>query len=176
MAITIIRRNDERAGYCNVHSWVVLVWLIASNEAEIEPDPPVALVNPQIVEAADDRLDYDGCLSFPGIFAGTVRPPHLQVTGLDEDGKRFDRVSAGFDAVVVHHEIDRPNGVLFIDRVEKFEDLYRLHKDEHGRFHRVPITTGQFSTMGASSRMKTISAHHRSVLTTQIPASGGSAR
>ncbi len=132
----------------DVHFRVVLVRLNAGNEAGDEPDPPIALVNPKIIEAADEQVDYDGCLSFPGIFADTVRPHHLRVTGLDEEGKPFNRLFTGFDAVVVHHEIDHLNGVLFIDRVEKFEDLYRLREDEDGRFHRVPLTTGQFSTMG----------------------------
>ncbi len=130
----------------NVHFRVVLVRLNAGNEAGIEPDPPIALVNPKIIEAGDERLDYDGCLSFPGLFADTVRPHRLRVTGLDEEGKPFDRVFTGFDAVVVHHEIDHLNGVLFIDRVEKFEDLYRLREDEHGRYHRVPITTSQWQS------------------------------
>lgn len=127
----------------DVHFRVVLVRLNANNETGKEPDPPIALINPKIIAAADDQLDFDGCLSFPGIFADTVRPHHLRVTGLDESGQRFDRVFTGFDAVVVHHEIDHLNGVLFIDRVMRFEDLYQLHEDEHGRYHRTPITTAQ---------------------------------
>ena len=83
------------------------------------------------------------------LFADTIRPHHLRVTGLDEEGKPFDRVFTGFDAVVVHHEIDHLNGVLFIDRVEKFEDLYRLQEDEHGRYRRAPITTGQWQSGSA---------------------------
>lgn len=66
--------------------------------------------------------------------------------GLDEDGKAFDRIFAGYDAVVVHHEIDHLDGVLFIDRVEKFEDLYQLREDEYGRFTRMPITTSQLQS------------------------------
>jgi peptide deformylase len=136
----------------NVHFRVVLVRLNAGNKDGDEPDPPIALVNPQIIEAADEQLDYDGCLSFPGIYANTVRPHHLRVTGLDEAGKRFDRLFTGFDAVVVHHEIDHLNGVLFIDRVEKFEDLYQLLEDEHGRFHRVPITASQWQSGAVFNR------------------------
>lgn len=125
---------------------VVIVRLGAGNDEGIEPDPPIALVNPKIIEAADEQMDFDGCLSFPGLFAETIRPHHLRVTGLDEEGRAFDRIFSGYDAVVVHHEIDHLNGVLFIDRVEKFEDFYRLREDENGRFTRVPITTGQWQS------------------------------
>ncbi len=130
----------------DVHFRVVLVRLNVGNEAGIEPDPPISLVNPKIIRAADEQRDYDGCLSFPGIYADTVRPHQLRVIGLDEDGKAFDRIFVGYDAVVVHHEIDHLDGVLFIDRVEKFEDLYQLREDEYGRFTRMPITTSQWQS------------------------------
>ena len=130
----------------SVHFRVVIVCLGAGNGEGSEPDPPIALVNPKIIEAADEQMDFDGCLSFPGLFAETMRPHHLRVTGLDEEGRAFDRVFSGYDAVVAHHEIDHLNGVLFIDRVEKFEDFYRLREDENGRFTRVPIATGQWQS------------------------------
>ncbi|MFO7680911.1 MAG: peptide deformylase [Chloroflexota bacterium] len=144
----------------NVHFRLVLVRLNAGNEAGGEPDPPIALVNPQIIEAADEQLDFDGCLSFPGIYANTIRPHHLRVTGLDEDGKPFNRLFTGFDAVVVHHEIDHLNGVLFIDRVEKFEDLYQLREDENGRFHRVPIITSQGQSGAVFGRAASLGELH----------------
>jgi peptide deformylase len=122
----------------NVHQRVVMVRLGSRNEEGREPDPPIALIDPQIVEAGDELRDFDGCLSFPGLYAETVRPHFLRVTGLDERGRPFDRVFEGFDAVVVHHEIDHLDGVLFIDRVQSIEDLYRARLDEHGQLVRVP--------------------------------------
>ena len=124
----------------NFHSRVIVVRLGGRSEEEVEPGPPVALINPEIVEVGQERRDFDGCLSFPGLFAETVRPHYLRVTGLDEWGQPFERVFEGFDAVVVHHEIDHLNGVLFIDRVEKVEDLYRVREDENGELVRVPVT------------------------------------
>lgn len=123
----------------NDHSRVVVVQLGSHDEKKPEPDPPIALVNPEIVEAKEDRRDFDGCLSFPGLFAETVRPHYLRVTGLDEWGKPFDRVFEGFDAVLVHHEIDHLDGILFIDRVTKAEDLYRVRENEKGEMVRVPV-------------------------------------
>jgi peptide deformylase len=85
---------------------VVVVRLGSRNEDEREPDPPIALINPKIVEAGNERRDFGGCLSFPGLYGETVRPHYLSVTGLDERGRPFDYAFEGFDAVVVHHEID----------------------------------------------------------------------
>ena len=74
--------------------------------AENEPEPPWGLLNPGIIETGNEQRDFDGCLSFPGLYAKTVRPHYLRVTGLDEWGQLFDHVFEGFDAVLVHHEID----------------------------------------------------------------------
>jgi peptide deformylase len=107
---------------------------------EREPDPPVALIDPQIEEAGDARRDFDGCLSFPGLYGETERPHYLRVTGLDGAGRPFDRVFEGFDAVVVHHEIDHLNGVLFIDRIASIDDLYHVREGEDGERVRVPVS------------------------------------
>ena len=127
----------------DVHSRVVVVRLDGGKDDggnTRAPDPPIALINPHIVESKDERRDFDGCLSFPGLYGETVRPHHLRVTGLDENGHPFDRLFKGFNAVLVHHEIDHLDGVLFIDRVESIEDLYRVRNGKNGEWVRVPVS------------------------------------
>ncbi len=123
-----------------VHSRVVIVCLGARNEWDHEAGTPTALVDPEIIESDDERKDFDGCLSFPGLYGETIRPHYLRVTGIAEDGKPFDRILAGFDAVLVHHEIDHLDGILFIDRIESLDDLYRVYMDGNGKPVRVPIS------------------------------------
>jgi peptide deformylase len=123
----------------NVHRRVVIVRLGSRRENGQQPDPPVALIDPAIREAGNEQRDFDGCLSFPGLYAETIRPHYLRVTGLDEQERPFDRVFEGFDAVVVHHEMDHLDGVLFIDRVESIEDLYQVRMDENGQLVRIPV-------------------------------------
>lgn len=140
---TLISRDDGiglAAPQINVHSRVVVVQLGSRNGDNGQPGPPLALIDPEIVEAKNPKRDFDGCLSFPGLYAETARPHYLRVTGLDENGKPFDRVFEGFDAVVVHHEIDHLDGVLFIDRVENLEDMYTVREDENGELVRVPVS------------------------------------
>jgi peptide deformylase len=127
----------------DVHSRVVVVRLGGRRDDggdKSEPDPPLALINPKVIEAGNEERDFDGCLSFPGLYGETARPHYMRVTGLDEAGHPFDRVFEGFDAVVVHHEIDHLDGVLFIDRVKCIEDLYRMREGEGGELVRVPVS------------------------------------
>lgn len=117
----------------NIHRRVVVVRLGGGEGLEAEAGSPVALVDPAILETSGARLDFDGCLSFPGLYAETARPHLLKVMGLDEAGDPFERVFRGFDAVLVHHEIDHLEGILFIDRVQSIKDLYTIVEDEFGR-------------------------------------------
>ncbi|MBN2192553.1 MAG: peptide deformylase [Polyangiaceae bacterium] len=87
--------------------------------------PPIGVINPVILEEGRERLDFDGCLSIPGLYAETVRPHFLRLRGIDERGQAFEWTLDGFDAVVVHHEVDHLNGVLFIDRVSSPDRLHR---------------------------------------------------
>jgi len=123
----------------NEHLRVVVVRLGAKDDWDDKAGPPVALVNPEIIESGEERKDFDGCLSFPGLYGKTVRPHFLRVIGLDENGDPMDAIYQGFDAVVVHHEIDHLNGVLFIDRIKTMEDLYRVEKDASGKTRSVPV-------------------------------------
>jgi peptide deformylase len=123
----------------NVHQRVAIVCPGSEKDGKWQAGPPIALVNPEIVEAGEDAKDFDGCLSFPGLYGETIRPHYLRVIGMDEEGQHVDRVFEGFNAVLVHHEIDHLNGVLFIDRIEKLEDLYRLSVNADGELVRVQV-------------------------------------
>jgi peptide deformylase len=133
----------------NVHQQIVIVRLGASGDGSGEPDPPIALINPEVVEAGEARKDFDGCLSFPDLYGKTTRPHYLRVVGLDENGKTFDQVYEGFDAVVVHHEIDHLDGTLFIDRIENPEDLYWFQTNAQGELVRVSAAS-DMTTQGHS--------------------------
>lgn len=122
-----------------VLSRVVVVRLGGLANGDFVPGPPEALINPLVIDARDEQRDFDGCLSFPGLYGETVRPHYLRVTGMDKAGHPFDRVFEGFDAVVVHHEIDHLDGVLFIDRIHSVEDLYQVCRDDQGKLVRVPL-------------------------------------
>ncbi|MBN1451572.1 MAG: peptide deformylase [Anaerolineales bacterium] len=131
----------------NAHQRVVVVRLGLRDEDDNTAVIPTALINPEIIEADDERRDFDGCLSFPGLYATTRRPHYLKIKALDELGQPLERTFEDFDAILTHHEIDHLNGVLFIDRIEQPEDLYMIHKGTNGRLERVPLPDLYLSTM-----------------------------
>lgn len=105
-----------------VHQRAIIVCFGADNAKK--PRPPIGIINPVIIEAGREQPDFDGCLSLPGLYAQTVRPHFIRLQGLDQGGEAFEWTLEGFDAVVVHHEVDHLNGVLFIDRVSSLGRYY----------------------------------------------------
>ena len=85
------------------------------------------LINPTIVSAEGSVLsDNEGCLSVPDFRADVKRNSAVQVEGVDRTGKPVRIERDDFLAVVLQHEIDHLNGVLFIDRISSLKrELYR---------------------------------------------------
>ena len=137
--------NDPRgvglaAPQIDVHKRVFVVRLGSSEASPPDENPLIAIANPVILAEGDVKRDFDGCLSFPGLYGKTKRPHFLKLSGLDERGEPFEKEFNGFDAVMIHHEIDHLEGILFIDRIEKMEDLYRLVENEDGMPVRVAVS------------------------------------
>lgn len=85
-----------------------------------EAREPMAVINPEIVEIADERQSgEEGCLSIPDIFADVERPAWVRARYIDAEGKQVERLFEGRSAVILQHEIDHLDGVLFIDHLSK---------------------------------------------------------
>lgn len=87
---------------------------------------PEIIINPKVVRAGGELKDYDGCLSLPGIYGKTRRAAQVEITGMTADGGAFRRTFDGFDARIIQHEMDHLEGVLFIDRLDRIDELYTL--------------------------------------------------
>ncbi|MBM3833153.1 MAG: peptide deformylase [Verrucomicrobia bacterium] len=85
--------------------------------ADVAAFMPVVLINPQVKPAADPVTGPEGCLSFPEIYSEVSRPESVEVTALNEKGKKFQFQCGGLLARAVQHEADHLNGILFIDRM-----------------------------------------------------------
>ncbi|MFC9432057.1 peptide deformylase [Streptomyces sp. NPDC056987] len=76
------------------------------------------LVNPRLVQADDIVLrGPEGCLSLPGIEAGTERYDHTVVEGFTLDGAPVRVEGRGFFARCLQHECDHLEGTLYSDRL-----------------------------------------------------------
>ncbi|MDQ6644160.1 MAG: peptide deformylase [Chloroflexota bacterium] len=98
--------------------------------AEYE-DRKVALVNPEIVKAEGEVLGVEGCLSIPGYIGENIRRAEkVVVKGQDVRGKNIKVNAEGWFARVLQHEIDHLDGILFLDRLDRPEDLHEVSEDE----------------------------------------------
>lgn len=79
----------------------------------------IKMINPVITEKDGEQVGVEGCLSVPN-FNGTVkRPAHIKVEYQDEEGQKHEIEATGLKAVVICHEVDHLNGVLFVDKYEE---------------------------------------------------------
>lgn len=84
-----------------------------------DEDGLMKMVNPVITEKDGEQIGVEGCLSVPN-FNGTVkRPERIKVEYQDENGDHHEIEATGLKAVVICHEVDHLNGVLFVDKYEE---------------------------------------------------------
>jgi len=81
-------------------------------------EPPLKLVNPEIVKEKGVQEVEEGCLSFPNQYAKLIRPKEVVVTALNENGEKVKIVAKDLLAQALSHEIDHLNGILFVDKME----------------------------------------------------------
>lgn len=80
-----------------------------------EGNAPLALINPEIIEATGQETMEEGCLSVPGAYENVDRADQIRVRALDKNGEPFELEAHGLEAVCIQHEIDHLNGKLFVD-------------------------------------------------------------
>ena len=98
--------------------------------AEFE-DHKVAMVNPEIVKAEGEVLGIEGCLSIPGYIGENIRRAEkIVVKGQDVRGKSIKVNAEGWFARVLQHEIDHLDGILFLDRLDRPEDLREVREED----------------------------------------------
>ena len=79
-----------------------------------EDVPPTVLINPKIEVIGNSFQSYwEGCLSIPGMRGLVERPDHIIYRGFDAKGNQLEIEATGFHAVVVQHECDHLDGVLY---------------------------------------------------------------
>jgi len=94
------------------------------------------VLNPCIVAGEGEITHEEGCLSVPDFAAEVRRQAQVLVKGLDREGEPIEIVGEGLLAVVLQHEIDHLNGVLFIDHISRLKRglyLRRLKKQAAAR-------------------------------------------
>ena len=102
----------------------ILIYDISPPETE---NGLTVLINPEIVDSGGTQLsEGEGCLSVPDYRADVTRYEWVRVTAIDRDGTPMTIEDSGLHAIVLQHEIDHLDGVLFIDRISALKrELYK---------------------------------------------------
>lgn len=90
--------------------------------AEPEPGRVYYMINPEILEQDGTQLSSEGCLSVPGLVGDVERPERIKIKAMDLDGEVKTYEFEGFDAVVMCHENDHLDGILYIDKAKNIRD------------------------------------------------------
>ncbi len=105
------------------------VFIMHSNSNPRYPDAPemepIAIINPEITSVSDEiEIDWEGCLSIPGLRGLVPRHKSIEVNYINRKGKEVKEVFEDFPARIFQHEYDHLNGVLFLDRIESVDYLF----------------------------------------------------
>lgn len=76
-------------------------------------------INPKISKSFGKQLFEEGCLSVPDKFGLVERAKHIQLEYYDKFGNFHSDNFSDFLAVVIQHEIDHLDGILFTDKLHE---------------------------------------------------------
>ncbi len=104
---------------------------LAANQVGLEealvvietPQRVYKMINPKITKRRGKLVFEEGCLSFPGLTLSIKRAREVWVSYVDERAREVDLKAEGILAVILQHEIDHLNGILFIERISPLRKL-----------------------------------------------------
>ena len=111
----------------------------------MKPNPDsktVPYINPKILQIEDvktkskkkkddDDTPLEGCLSIPHIWSPINRASRVELEYQDIKGNKQQKWFEGFESIIVQHEVDHLQGVLFTQRaLEQGSQLYEEHNGE----------------------------------------------
>jgi peptide deformylase len=91
-------------------------------------------INPVLTPITDEyMMTFEGCLSVPDLRGAVVRAQKIHVSYYNEKGQRIEREIEGYSAIVVQHECDHLDGVIYVDKIEPgtlcFLKEYRKYRE-----------------------------------------------
>lgn len=104
------------------------VHIPSADEDDETPLFSAVLVNPQITRQSVKKIALptgEGCLSVERDVPGYVpRPRRIHLSYYDLDNQKHDIKLKDYAAIVVQHEIDHLNGVMFYDHINDQDPFY----------------------------------------------------
>lgn len=118
----------------NISKQIMAVHIPNLEYEDGEPELSGVFINPRIVSHSVEGIclsDGEGCLSVDRDVPGYV-PRHARITLTYQDpaGEKFKKRFSGYPAIVLQHEIDHLNGIMFYDRINA-ANPFELDEDTH---------------------------------------------
>jgi len=92
--------------------------LLPNPKEEDAPPTRYVIINPVILAKRGEKLEEEGCLSIPGLWADVKRATDITVRYTDENGVEQVKRARGLLAKAFQHEVDHLDGKLFVDLVD----------------------------------------------------------
>lgn len=109
------------------------------SDEDLSARRPMYLINPEIVWHSKETVIFnEGCLSLPDQRADVERYERVRVHYTDYNGKEQEISADELLAIILQHEIDHLDGILYIDhlsRLKRSRLLKKLDKFREERAH-----------------------------------------
>jgi len=126
-------RPDEKSSVRNFINPEILSISEEGNEYTSQSGKKKEAIDLGKIPAPKGKRLLEGCLSIPNIWGYVQRRKEVTLSYQDENGKKHEEVFTGFPAIIVQHEMDHLNGILFTNHVmTQNEKLFKSHKDKSG--------------------------------------------
>lgn len=79
----------------------------------------ITYFNPKITTMKGLQYYYESCMSIKNTIGKVARPYYIELDYQDIDGNHHHKIAIDFEAIVLCHEIDHLDGILFTDKAEK---------------------------------------------------------
>jgi peptide deformylase len=104
------------------------VFIVSPNPTQRYPhaaiDDTLVVINPKITpKSSEKELDWEGCLSIPGIRGKVNRYKHISVSYQNRLGEFHTEEFSNFTARIFQHEYDHLNGTVFLDKLSSLKTL-----------------------------------------------------
>jgi peptide deformylase len=82
--------------------------------ASQQPVPWTVMINPVIKPLTDEKEPiWERCLSLPGLYGKVPRYTRIHIAFTTLNGERIERDAVGFHAMLLQHECDHLDGILY---------------------------------------------------------------
>ncbi len=96
--------------------------IVVDPAREDDPPQPLKMAHPEIIWSSEEtKLHEEGCLSLPEEYDEVVRPDKIKVRYVDENNELRTLEADGLLSVIIQHEMDHLNGVLFVDHISNLK-------------------------------------------------------